>query len=69
MTILCTNYMYDHFTGSQDKEQMLKRLYEYVCDKTTATIKGEKVVSFGIQAYLYHGLILNYSLCNIITGW
>ena len=33
------------YTGSQDKEHMMKRLYEYVCDKTSATIKGEKVVS------------------------
>ena len=33
------------FTGSQDKERILKRLYQYVCDKATATIKGEKTVS------------------------
>ena len=33
------------FTGSQDKERILKRLYQYVCDKAAATIKGEKTVS------------------------
>ena len=40
-------------TDSQSKEQMLKKLYEHLHDKTSAIIKAEKAVSILDHRVLY----------------
>ena len=36
----------------QSKEQMLKKLYEHLCDKSSAIIKAEKTVSSQLHSYI-----------------